>query len=99
LEEMLNAIGDSPSDLAGSDDEENVEAEDDDGKDTELGKLSKDDKPGWVMGTISTTVQHRMESIRQKQVRLDELTQRGSGDPADYFHDRDIQYRLTELKV
>jgi hypothetical protein len=37
LEEMLNAIGESPSDLAGSDDAENVEAEDDDGKDTELG--------------------------------------------------------------
>jgi hypothetical protein len=51
------------------------------------------------MGTISTTVQHRKERIRQKQVRLDELTQRGSGDPADYFHDRDIMYRLTELKV
>jgi len=61
--EMLNAIGDSLSNLASSEDEEDGEDEDDDEEDTELGKLSEDDKPGWVMGTISTTVQHRMESF------------------------------------
>jgi len=59
---MLNAIGDSLSDLASSDDEQDGEDEEDDEEDTELGKLSDDDEPGWVMGTITKTVQHRMES-------------------------------------
>jgi len=72
FEEMMAAIGDSLYDLASSDDGEDWEAED---EETEQGKLSEDDKPGWVMGTISKTVQQRMESFRQKQMKLDELTQ------------------------
>ena len=99
FEEMLNAIGDSLSDLASSDDEEDGEDEDDDEEDTGHGKLSEDDEPGWVMGTISKTVQHRMESLRQKQLRLDELTQPGWGDAADYFRERDMKYGTTELKI
>jgi hypothetical protein len=47
--EMLDAIGDSLSDLASSD---NVEDQKDD-ENTEQGKLSEDDEPGLVMGTIS----------------------------------------------
>jgi hypothetical protein len=74
FEEMFNAIGDSLSDLASSDDRQDGEDEEDDEEDTELGKLIDDDEPGWVMRTISKTVQHRMESFRQKQMRLDELT-------------------------
>ena len=70
FEEMLNAIGDSLSDLASSEHEEDVEDEDDDEEDTVHGKLSDDDEPGWVIGTISKTVQHRMESFRQMQLRL-----------------------------
>jgi hypothetical protein len=77
FEEMLNAIGDSLSNLASSDDEQVGEDEEDDEVGTKLGKLSDDDEPGWVMGTISKTVQHRMDSFRQKQMRLDELTQPG----------------------
>ena len=99
FEEMLNAIRDSLSDLASSEDEEDVEDEDDDEQDTELGKLSEDDKPGWVMGTISKTVQHYMESFRQKQMRLDELTQLEWGDAANCFCERDMKYGTTELKV
>jgi hypothetical protein len=57
IEEMLDAIGDSQSDFARSDDEEDR----DDDADTEQGKLSKDDEPSWVMGTISKTVQQRIE--------------------------------------
>jgi len=53
---MLNAIGDSLSNLESSDDAEDGDDEDDDEKDTELGKRSKDDEPGWVMGTITKTV-------------------------------------------
>jgi hypothetical protein len=70
---MLVAIGDSLSDLASSDNGENGEDEDDEA--TEPGKLSKYDEPGWVMGTIAQTVQQRMESFRQKLIKLDDLTQ------------------------
>jgi hypothetical protein len=99
FKEMLNAIGDSLSDLASSDDEQDGEDEEDNEEDTELGKLSDDDEPGWVMGTISKTVQHHMESFRQKQMRLDELTQPGWGDAVNYFRERDMKYGTTELKV
>ena len=81
---LLNAIGDSLSDLASSDDEGDGENEHGE-EDTERGKLSEDDEPGWVMGKISKTVQHWMESFRPKQMRLDELMHPGWGDAADYF--------------
>ena len=74
---MLDAIGDSLSDLASPEDEEHGEDNDDDTEVAELGKLSEHDEPGWVMGTISKTVQHCMEIFRQKQKRLDKLMQLG----------------------
>jgi hypothetical protein len=61
--------------------------------------LSDDDEHGRVMGTISKTVQHRIESFRQKEMRLDELTQPGCGDVANYFRERDMKYRTAELNV
>ena len=88
FEEMVNPIGDSLSDLASSDDEQDGEDEEDDEKDTELGKVSDDDEPGRVMGTITKIVQHRIESFRQTQMRLDEFTQPGWGDAANYFRQR-----------
>ena len=99
FEEILNVIRDSVSHLGSSEDEEDGEDEDDDEEDTELGKLSDDDELGWVMGTISEMVQHRMESFRQKQIRLDKLTQPGWGDAADYFCERDMKDWMTELRV
>jgi len=72
---MMVAIRDSLSDLASSDDGEDGEDEDD--EETKQGKLSKDDEAGWVMGTITKTVQQRMERFQQKQMKLDELTQPG----------------------
>jgi len=89
FEDMLNAIRDSLSYLASSDNSEDGEDEDDDEDDPAGGKLSKDDKPGWVMGTISNTVQDRMEHFRQKQMNLAELRQPGLGDAADNFRERD----------
>jgi len=77
FEEMLNAIRDSLSNLASSDDGEAGEDEDDDNKDHAGGKLSEDKASGWVMDTISKTVQHRMEHYQQMQMKLDELTQPG----------------------
>jgi len=75
FQDMLVAIGDSVSDLASSDDAEDGEDEDD--EESEQGKLSEDDEPGWVMGTITKTVQQRMERFWQNQMKLDELTQPG----------------------
>jgi hypothetical protein len=71
---MLNAIRDSLSDLASSEDEEAGEDDHYDEADTGHGKLSNDDEPGWVMGTISKMVQYNMESVRPKQIGLDKLT-------------------------
>jgi len=96
FEEMMAATGDSLSDLASSDDGEDGEDED---EETEKGKLSEDDEPGWVMGTISKTVQQRMESFRQKQMKLDELTQPGWENAADYILERDKKYGTAELRV
>jgi hypothetical protein len=97
FEEMLVTIGDSLSDLASSDDGDDGEDEDDD--ETKQGNLSKDDEPGWVMGTITKTVQQRMERFRQKQMKLDELTQPGWEDAADYFRAQDKKYGTIQLRV
>jgi len=99
LEEMSNAIGDSLSDLACSDTGEDEQDENDDEEDPAGGKLNEDDDPGWVMGTISTTVQFRMEHFRQQQMKLDELIQPGWGDEANYFGQRDTKYGTTELNI
>jgi hypothetical protein len=72
FEEMLVAIADIRSDLARSDDGE--DGEDQDAEETGKGNLSKDDEPGWVMGTITIMVQQCMERFRQTQMKLDELT-------------------------
>jgi len=66
--EMMAAIGDSLSDLASSNDGEDGEDED---EETELGQLSEADEPGWVMGTITKTVQQRMDSFQQKWMKLE----------------------------
>jgi len=97
FEEMLVAIGDSLSDLASSNDGEDGEDEDD--EETEQGNLSEDDEPGWVMGTITQTVQQHMERFQQKQMKLDVLTQSGWEDAADYLRERDEKYGHTELRV
>jgi len=97
FEEMLVVLGDSLSDLASSDDGEDGEEEDD--EETEQCNFSEDDEPGWVMGPITKTVQQRMERFRQKQMKLDELTQPAWEGAADYFRERDTKYGTTELRV
>jgi len=94
---MLNAIADSLSDLASSDDGEHGEDKDHDEEDPELGMLSEDDEPSWVVGTISNTVQHRTEHCRQMQMKPDELMQPGWGDVADWDCERDKNDGRTEL--
>jgi len=97
FDEMLVAIWDSLRDLASSDDAEDGEDEDD--EETEYGKLSEDDEPGWVIRTVTKMVQQHMERFQQKQKKLDELTQPGWEDAADYFHKQDKKYGISELKV
>jgi len=99
FDEMMNAIGYSLSDLASSDDVEDGQDEDDDAEALALGKLSGDDEPGLVMGTIPKMVQHRMGRFWQKQMKLDKLTQPGCWDAVDYCHGRDMKYGTTELMV
>jgi len=65
--EMLNVIGDGQSDHASSDDGKDLQDEEDDEEDTDLGKVSEDVEPGWVMCTISRMVQHSMERFRQSR--------------------------------
>ena len=99
FQEMLNAIRDSLSDLLSSDDEQDEEDEEDDEEDTELSKRSHDDEPGWVMGTISKTVKHRIESLQQKQMTLEELTHPGRGDAANFCRERNMLYGTPDFKV
>ena len=59
FQEMIVDIGDRLSDLARSNDGEDGEDKDD--EEREQGQLSEADEPGWVMGTITKTVQQLME--------------------------------------
>ena len=61
--------------------------------------MSDDDEPRWVMGPISKPVPQCIQSFRQKQMRLDELTQPGWGDAANYFRETDMKYGTAELRV
>jgi len=97
LEEMMVAIGDSVSDLASSDNGDDGDDEHD--EKTEQGKLSEDDEPGWVMGTINNPVQQCTERIWQKQMQLDELPQLGWEDAAEYFRGRDKKYGTSKFRV
>jgi len=99
FEEMLNVIGHSLSDLASFNQEEDGEDQEDDENYTELGKLSEDDKPGWVVGTIPRMVQQRIQRLRQKQRRFEKLTQPGWGDTTNYFHERHMKYGTAKLDV
>jgi hypothetical protein len=75
FEEMLVAIRDCLSDLASDNDAEDGEDEDD--EENKQFKLSEDDEPSWVMGTITKTVQQRMKRYWLKQMKLNELTPPG----------------------
>jgi hypothetical protein len=99
LTAIFNAIGDTLSNLASPNAEQDGEDKEDDEADTDLGKLTDDDEPGWVMGTISKSVQHRRESFRPKQMRLDTMTQPGWGDTSNNFRGRDVKYGTAELNL
>jgi len=62
FEEMIVAIGDSVSDLASS--ENGDDEEDKDDVENQQGVVSKDDDPGWAMGTITRMIKQYMERFR-----------------------------------
>jgi hypothetical protein len=61
---MSNAIGESLSNHASSDDRENWEDEDADREDSKPGKLSQDDEPGWDMDATPKIGHHSIERVR-----------------------------------
>jgi hypothetical protein len=75
--EMTIAIGCSLSNHTSSDNRQDRVAGAD--EETAQGKLSKDDEPGKVMGTISKLVHQHIERYRQKQMKRDELNHPGWG--------------------
>jgi len=77
------AIGESLSDLASSDDGEDGEGEVD--EETEQGQLSGNEEPGWAIGTITKTVQQRLDRSSQKLMKLNELTRPGWEEQAITF--------------
>jgi hypothetical protein len=74
---VTNAIGASLSYLRSSDHEEDGECKADAEEDSGLGKLSEYDYPSWVLGTISKQVQQQLDSLGQKLMTYDELSQPG----------------------
>jgi len=85
------------SDLASSTDGEDGEHENT--EETDQGKLSEDDEPGWVMGTITKTIQQLMAMLWQKLMTVDKLTQSRWEDATDYFCECHMKYGTTELRV
>jgi hypothetical protein len=93
---MTVAMGHSLGDNASSGDGE--DGDDDDDTENEPGQLSQYGEPSWVIGTITKMVQQHMDRFRQRQMKLDELTQQGLEESADYFHERDEKYSTSELR-
>jgi len=96
---MLNGIGDSQGNLESSDNEEDGEDEIDDEEHPELGKLSENDDPSWVMGTNSKKVQQHKEGFRQKWIMFDYVMQPGSSNAAVCISDSGKTYWMAKLKV
>ena len=97
FDKMMVAVGDSLSNLESSDKGEVGDVQDD--VETEQGKLSEDDEPGWEISTITKMVQQRIERFWQKQMQLDALRQPRWEDAADYFRERNKKYGTSELTV
>jgi hypothetical protein len=93
---MMGAIRDSVRDLAGSDDGEDGDVEEDD---PVPGKLSKHDEPGLVIRTITKTGHQHMQRFRHKQMTIDQSMNPGLEDAADYFCESDKKYRIAKEMV
>jgi hypothetical protein len=70
FQDLCYPIGDSRSNRTSADDEEAVKNKEDYEEDTIVGKLSQDDEPGWVIGTISKMVHCASESCSRSRFGL-----------------------------
>jgi len=90
-------IEDSLSELASSADGEDGEDEYD--QEAVQGQLSEEDEPSWMMRTITKTVRHRLERVRQKQMKLHEVTPPAWEDAPYFFTESDEKYGTSALTV
>jgi len=94
---MIGAIRKSLSDFATSDDGKDMQDEDD--EEAEWRKLSEVNESGYVMGTITQTVQQRMVRFWDEEMMLDKLTQLGWEDATNYLRERDKKYVISKSEV
>lgn len=99
FKERPNTLGDNLNSFPTFGNDKDVEDEDSDDEESNLGKLSEDNEPSWVVGTTCKTVRHCIESFWQTQMRLHKLTHSEQGDTVDNFNVRSIMYGTTELRA
>jgi hypothetical protein len=63
FEEMLEAIGESVDAVSTSDEADDDEDDEQDGDDNNDAKLSDDDQPEWVVGTIDKSIEERLNTF------------------------------------
>lgn len=80
-------------------DQDEEDGEDEDDEDAELGKLSDDDEPGWMMSIIFQTVYQCMERVWPKLMKFDKMTPPGRADIADRFPERERKLGTNEPMV
>lgn len=86
---ILNEFGDSKRDLPGLENREDGECSDEDEDDIVMCKLSEDDRPCQVLGTISRTIPHHLHRFQRMQIKIYMLVQLGKGNMAEDFGQRD----------
>jgi hypothetical protein len=94
---MRVAFANSVSDIVRSDDGDDGEQQD--VESPERGQLSEDDEPGWMLGTITKTVQQRMERFWQKHMKSNKSSHPGWDNTPAYYRDRETKYGLSEIRV
>jgi hypothetical protein len=99
FEVMMEAIRDSVDDVTTSDEEDDHYDNISDGQDYDDAKLSDDDAPGWVVGTINKSVQERLETVPMKRIKLQELTTLAWAEAEADFTIRNRKYGTTKLKI
>jgi hypothetical protein len=60
---MLNVIGDSFTNISTANNEKNGQHKECDEQERQLGNLSENDEPGWVICTITKTLWQHMQSV------------------------------------
>jgi len=106
FEEMLEAIGDNIEDIVKVDEEGNEKVDEDDDEDEDTDEDEEDDDDSLSSdesetepGVISKSVQARLDEIRTRRMKLEELTAPGWSDAEEYFRARDKKYGTAGWKI